>query len=63
MIVEPGDLTVHHCLTIHRATANRSPQPRRAMGGIYYSTRAKLDQKAQDAYLRNLGELMQEKAS
>lgn len=30
---------------------------------VYYSTRAKLDQKAQDAYLRNLGELMQEKAS
>ena len=61
--VGPGDLTVHHCLTIHRAGANRSARPRRAMGGIYYSTRAKLDQRAQDEYLRNLGELMQEKSS
>tara|TARA_B100001123_G_C15154857_1_gene965031 strand:- start:307 stop:1062 length:756 start_codon:yes stop_codon:yes gene_type:complete len=61
--VGPGDLTVHHCLTIHRADANRSAWPRRAMGGIYYSTRAKLDQRAQDEYLRNLGKLMQEKSS
>ena len=61
--VGPGDLTVHHCLTIHHADANRSALPRRALGGIYYSTRAKLDQQGQDEYLRSLGELMREKAS
>lgn len=61
--VGPGDLTVHHSLTIHHAGANRSALPRRALGGIYYATRAKVDEQAQDEYLRDLGKLMQEKAS
>ena len=50
-------------VVIHHADANRSARPRRAMGGIYYSTRAKIDQQAQDEYLRDLGELMQEKSA
>ena len=61
--VGPGDLTVQHSLTIHRAEANRSARPRRALGGVYYSTRAKVDQRAQDEYLRNLGMRMEEKVS
>ena len=35
---EPGDLLVHHALTIHRADGNRSSsRSRRALGFIYYS--------------------------
>jgi len=38
---QPGDLLVHHALTIHRADANRSPtRSRQALGFIYYSTNA-----------------------
>jgi phytanoyl-CoA hydroxylase len=37
----PGDLLVHHALTIHRAGGNRSShRHRRALGFIYYSTAA-----------------------
>lgn len=39
----PGDLLVHHSLMIHRADANRSDRKRRALGLIYYSTKAKED--------------------
>jgi phytanoyl-CoA hydroxylase len=55
----PGDLIVHHSLTIHRADANQSSRQRRAMGGVYYSHRAKPDLEARDAYMRNLDELIE----
>jgi phytanoyl-CoA hydroxylase len=39
---EPGDLLVHHAMTVHWADANRSAdRNRRAMGFIYYSQLAK----------------------
>ncbi len=48
---EPGDLLVHHALTIHRADRNRSPdRTRRAIGFIYYSERAMEDSAAHAAY-------------
>jgi phytanoyl-CoA hydroxylase len=62
IIAAPGDLIVHHSLTIHRADANQSKRRRRAMGGVYYSHQAKLDQEARDNYLRNLGELLETKS-
>ncbi len=38
---EPGDLLVHHALTVHRADANQSTsRSRKALGFIYYSTAA-----------------------
>jgi phytanoyl-CoA hydroxylase len=38
----PGDLLAHHALTVHRADANRSAdRPRRAIGFVYLSARAK----------------------
>lgn len=52
--VEPGDLVVHHSLTIHRANQNPSQRRRRAMGGIYYSDRACEDQRAYEEYNRRL---------
>lgn len=51
----PGDLLVHHALTIHRADGNRTTdQSRRALGFIYYSQNAREDQAAHEAYQRQL---------
>jgi phytanoyl-CoA hydroxylase len=51
----PGDLLVHHALTIHRAGANRShSRLRRALGFVYFSERAKVDAVALEAYREKL---------
>ena len=55
----PGDLLVHHAMTIHRADGNRSKSnTRRALGFIYYSKRAQVDEKAHAEYQRRLNEEM-----
>ena len=60
MTAQPGDLLVHHCMTIHRADPNRSNRTRRAIGIVYYAARAKPDQKALNEYQKKLmGELAQ----
>ena len=41
--LEPGDLTAHHCMTVHRADANKSERPRRALGFVFYAAGAKKD--------------------
>ena len=52
---QPGDLLVHHALTIHRANGNNSAnRSRKAMGFIYYAERAKEDKAAHDAYAKKL---------
>lgn len=43
MRAQPGDLLVHHCLTIHLADGNASSRTRKAMGLNYFSQRAKQD--------------------
>lgn len=50
MIAQPGDLLAHHALTIHRADANASDRPRRALGLIYYSAAAREDAARRAAY-------------
>jgi phytanoyl-CoA hydroxylase len=58
-LAKPGDLLVHHALTIHRADGNRSAtRTRRALGFIYYSERAREDVEAHAAYQRKLAEDM-----
>lgn len=55
----PGDLLVHHALTIHRADGNHSPtRSRRALGLIYYSARAREDRVAHAAYQERLAREM-----
>ncbi len=55
----PGDLLVHHALTVHRADGNRSAtRSRRALGFIYYSERAREDSAAHAAYQSKLAEQM-----
>ena len=52
---QPGDLLVHHSMTIHRADGNSSEsRTRKAMGFIYYADKAKEDIAAQAAYQKKL---------
>jgi len=52
---EPGDLIVHHAMTIHRAGINRShTRHRQALGFIYYGASAAEDSAAHDAYQEEL---------
>ena len=53
---EPGDLIFHHLVTIHRAGANRSDRSRRALGGQYWSHRARYDAEGHAEYQRRLHE-------
>jgi phytanoyl-CoA hydroxylase len=53
----PGDLLVHHALTIHRADGNTSQdRNRRALGFIYYADRAREDTLRKQAYQQALQE-------
>ncbi|MFC4871497.1 phytanoyl-CoA dioxygenase family protein [Negadavirga shengliensis] len=52
---KPGDLLVHHALTIHRASQNTSlTRTRKAMGLIYFGVSAKEDVAAKEAYVASL---------
>ena len=54
---EPGDLILHHGMTVHRAGGNRSPtRRRRALGLVYFSERARKDEEAQARYQKRLAE-------
>lgn len=56
---KPGDLLVHHAMTIHRADGNQSEtRSRRALGFIYYSERACEDVMAHAAYQHKLAKQM-----
>jgi phytanoyl-CoA hydroxylase len=54
MIVEPGDLIAHHCLTIHRADANPSDRHRAALGFHYHGERTVADPQRREAYQKQL---------
>lgn len=52
---QPGDLLVHHALTVHRADANLSrTRSRRALGFIFYGESAREDKIAHETYQKNL---------
>lgn len=52
---KPGDLLIHHAMTIHRADGNTSAtRSRRAMGLIYFAASAQEDKVAKQAYLARL---------
>ncbi|MBX3238662.1 MAG: phytanoyl-CoA dioxygenase family protein [Chitinophagaceae bacterium] len=52
---QPGDLLVHHSLTIHRAGANTTAdRTRKAMGLIYWGESAKEDKEAKERYMEQL---------
>ncbi len=51
---EPGDVVVHHSLSIHRAGRNASDRKRDAIGLVYFGQSAKLNQEEAEAYTRQL---------
>jgi phytanoyl-CoA hydroxylase len=52
---KPGDLLIHHSLTIHRADGNNSDlRSRRALGFIYFAKSAKVDEKSMESYKEQL---------
>jgi len=53
---KPGDLLIHHAMTIHRADGNKSDRSRRALGFIYFGESAKEDVEAKAAYQQKLSE-------
>lgn len=54
---KPGDLLIHHSLTIHTAGRNNSTtRSRKALGLIYFGVSAKEDVEAKAAYQRKLQE-------
>ena len=57
MPAQPGDLLLHHAMTIHRADANTSPtRSRRAMGFVYWGESAKEDSETKEAYKKVMAE-------
>jgi phytanoyl-CoA hydroxylase len=50
----PGDLLVHHAMTIHRADGNLSFRHRRSLGLIFYSASAQQDVDTLSAYQSDL---------
>jgi len=52
----PGDVLVHHSLTVHRAEANTSNRSRRALGLVYFGKEAKVDRGAQQNYETSLNQ-------
>lgn len=51
----PGDLLVHHALTIHRAGGNRTlDRSRRALGLVYFAAHAREDSAMQKEYQKKL---------
>lgn len=54
---KPGDLLVHHALTIHRANPNTSDsRTRKALGLIYFGVSAEEDVAAKAAYVKALNQ-------
>ena len=53
----PGDLLVHHAMTVHRADGNSTTdRHRRALGLVFFAERAKEDKQARAAYQKLLNE-------
>lgn len=48
--VKPGDVIVHHGMTIHRADPNTSDRMRRAVGMVFFGASGKLDMAARKAH-------------
>lgn len=50
----PGDMLVHHSLTIHRANNNDSDNDRKSVGFIFYRADVEIDEEAHSAYQERL---------
>jgi len=60
MEASPGDMLVHHSLTIHRANNNDSDRDRKSVGFIFYRDDVEIDEEAHAAYQKKLHESLKE---
>lgn len=51
---KPGDLLIHHSMTVHGAGTNQTNRSRKALGLIYFGVSAKPDIAAKEAYMKAL---------
>lgn len=54
--LEPGDLVVHHGMTVHRADPNASDRLRRGVGLVYFAARARVDEQRKAAHQAKMKE-------
>jgi phytanoyl-CoA hydroxylase len=57
--MRPGDVALHHVLTVHRSGANRSDRSRWQFGIGFHSVRAVRDDRAFESYLQSVDSLHQ----
>jgi len=57
VVVDPGDLIVHHCLTIHRTSGNRSDRLRRALGIVFFGASSVVDVEAKKNHQKSTHEM------
>jgi ectoine hydroxylase-related dioxygenase (phytanoyl-CoA dioxygenase family) len=50
--LEPGDLAVHHCQTVHGSAPNQSPHPRLGLLLVYRAANTRTDPHLKQVYLR-----------
>lgn len=50
IVTKPGDVVIHHSMTIHRAEKNESDRLRRAIGLVFYAASARQDDAAVKAH-------------
>jgi len=58
--VRRGDCLIHHSLTIHAAGGNMSSRERRAIGLVFYASRAKVDPELKRQYKESLSRQQQQ---
>jgi len=54
IVCKPGDLLVHHSMTMHRAETNNSDRHRRSLGLVYFAARARKDEVAVEAHQKKM---------
>ena len=57
----PGDILVHHSLTIHHANNNTSDRDRKSIGFIFYRADVEIDEEAHAAYQQRLHASLKER--
>lgn len=62
MVAEPGDMLVHHSLTIHCANGNPTDRDRKSIGFIFYRDDVVVDEEAHEAYQQKLHKSLREQS-
>lgn len=55
-LLEPGDVTIHHCETIHHSQSNYTDQPRLGLLFVYRGVHTRINEECQSAYMAAVAE-------